>query len=113
MKNNKLTRIEVYHDIGEEPFRTFSLGQTVSKFSEACSDSIEHHPNHPVYSRSWYLVVYGKNKFEYKFHFDPQHPSSLIGYFVETSEGHTRYYGTFKSHKLKIWVEKHILNRKK
>ncbi len=104
-----IDRIEVFDELRKTEILTVTEPAIVAAFTRSISDAVGHSPSHPKYSRSWYAIVSGPKRYEFKLHLDPNYPESVVGYFLTRSEHPASYQVTFRSRALRSWVEEHLL----
>lgn len=113
MPAEALYRIDVFDEDGNKMIASISDAESLQAFARGIADVVGYTPNHPMYSHSWYVVVYGAARHEFQLHLDPNVPQYVDGRFVALSKsgGSTSIwsYGSFRSKGLRPWVEKHLM----
>jgi hypothetical protein len=109
LQAESLQLIEVFDRSGDKRIARITDPESVAAFTKGIADAVGHSPNHPRYSRSWYVVVEGTTRHQFELHLNPRFPQSVIGYFVEKAGNTTYYHGTFESKSLRPWVETHLM----
>ncbi|MFH1303656.1 MAG: hypothetical protein ABIK07_21580 [Planctomycetota bacterium] len=109
LQDDRLQQITVFDRSGKKRITRITDLESLSAFATGIADAVGHSPNHPRYTKSWYVVVDGTTRHEYELHLNPRFPQSVIGYFVAKSGNSTVYHGTFESNGLRSWVETHLM----
>ena len=106
-----LDKIEVYSRDGAKKLKTITNKEILNDFAETSKDTRGYAPNHPKYSRSWYLRIYaGNNLIEIDCHIMPKDNSTVYGRFVHRDHRYMRSFGSFSSKNLRKWFEEYIIS---
>ena len=107
-----LQSVEVFDRSGRTLIVRIADPAAIASFSDGLADAAGHLPSHPQYSASWHVILRGKGAHrEFQLHLDPAFPDSIIGDFVSKSDYSTSHHGTFRSRKLRPWVENNLIKR--
>ena len=111
LQAESLQQIEVFERNGEDSIAIITDPESLASFAKGIDDAVGHSPNHPRYTKSWYVVADGTTRHEFEMHLNPRFPQSVIGYIVVKSGNMTVYHGTFESKGLRPWVETHMMKK--
>ncbi len=111
LNNNIVTKIDVYNKEGQKLLETIKDEKILSKFALNCNDTNGYIPNHPDYTKSWYLIVYTNSEtLELDCHFMQRDNSMIYGGFVHRETNSMTSFGSFKSKNLRKWFDKYIIS---
>jgi hypothetical protein len=105
----EIEKISIYDKYGEKHLMDLENPQIISAFTTACTDIQGDDSTRPVYSASWYLIIYGETKMELECHYQDDGSGRVMGNFVKKRDKSTRVYGRFSSLKLREWFDKNVL----
>jgi hypothetical protein len=88
LRPGDVRQIDVQNLSRTGPTTTIADPKAVADFSRALSQAESYAPDHPSYSRSWYVVVPGPQRRELELHLEPRSPGVVFGSFVK-KEGAT------------------------
>lgn len=101
-------QISVFDRYGKRQLVLIADPAVISDFAEACRDVEGDSPSHPRYTASWYVVIDGRERHEFEFHFEAERPREVVGYFVRKEGNTTRFSGSFASKLLRAWFNEHV-----
>lgn len=110
LRPGDVRQIDVQNRYGTGPLTTISDPGVIADFTRALSQAESYAPDHPGYSRSWYVVVPGPQRREFELHLEPRSPGVVFGSFVGKEGGTTWHYGSFQCAALRPWVARHLEN---
>jgi hypothetical protein len=110
LRPGDVRQIDAQNRYGTGPIMTIAEPEAVADFARALSQAESYVPNHPGYSRSWYVVVPGPPRREFELHLEPRSPGVVFGSFVEKEGATTWHYGSFQCAALRPWVARHLGN---
>jgi hypothetical protein len=110
LRSGDVKQIDVQNRYGAGPITTIADPEAVAEFIRALSQAEPYAPDHPGYSRSWYVVVPGPQRREFELHLEPLQPGVVFGSFVEKEGATTWYYGSFQCAALRPWIARHLEN---
>ena len=111
LRDERIVRIDVYDEHGDRKLATISDPDAMAGFCRGIADAVRHSPNHPGYTHSWYVVVYGTANLEMQLHLERRSPRVVVGYHVAKSGRRMSLYGSFTSRGLRPWVEEHLVGK--
>ena len=81
----------------------------LSEFERAVKESRAYLPDHPVYTKTWYVTAWMEGSVtELEYHFERRLPYAVVFYFVEREGALTYYHGAMVSRLLRAWYERYI-----
>ena len=108
LRPGDVRQIDVQNRYGTGPITTIADAEAVADFTRALSQAEPYAPDHPGYSRSWYVVVPGPQRRELELHLEPRSPGVVFGSFVKKEGATTWHYGSFQCAALRPWVARHL-----